>query len=136
MPGSPARSQRPQSPPSGSWGRDQKNRRDRERPQTRPRESYASALADQDEPSLRLHNAYGLRGGPRPESSCDVHNDPCLVRAFIGDYFGLAISDHNIYTLSVSTHYPSTVDADESGKVYYQQQILGTIPRADFGSGF
>jgi hypothetical protein len=68
--------------------------------------------------------------------ACASHNDPCLVRAFIGDYFGLAISDNNIYTLSVSTHYPSTVDADEGGKVYYQQQILGTIPRADFGGGY
>jgi hypothetical protein len=67
---------------------------------------------------------------------CASHHDPCLVRAFIGDYFGLAISSGNIYTLSVSTHYPSTVTADEGGKVYYQQQVLATIPRSDLGAGF
>jgi hypothetical protein len=67
---------------------------------------------------------------------CASHHDPCLVRAFIGDYFGLAISSGNIYTLSVSTHYPSTVTADEGGKVYYQQQVLATIPRSALGTGF
>jgi hypothetical protein len=70
------------------------------------------------------------------QMACAAHQDPCTQRAFIGDYFGLAISSANIYTLSVSTHYPSTVSADEGGPVYYQQQILGTIPRADFGAGF
>jgi hypothetical protein len=68
--------------------------------------------------------------------ACASHHDPCLVRAFIGDYFGLAISNGNIYTFSVSTHYPSAVRADEGGQVYYQQQVLGTIPRSDFGTGF
>jgi hypothetical protein len=68
--------------------------------------------------------------------ACAAHQDPCTERAFIGDYFGLAISNANIYTLSVSTHYPSSVNADEGGRVYYQQQVLGTIPRAEFGSGF
>src|SRR6266852_5506548 len=67
---------------------------------------------------------------------CASHRDPCLVRAFIGDYFGLAISNGNIYTLSVSTHYPSTVTADEGGYVYYQQQVLATIPRSAIGAGF
>jgi len=28
------------------------------------------------------------------------------------------------------------VKADEGGKVYYQQQILATVPRAGFGSGY
>ncbi|HEY3084211.1 MAG TPA: sialidase family protein [Candidatus Dormibacteraeota bacterium] len=70
------------------------------------------------------------------QMACASHRDPCLVRAFIGDYFGLAISATNIYTFSVSTHYPSGVNADEGGKVYYQQQILGKVPRAGFGSGF
>jgi hypothetical protein len=61
--------------------------------------------------------------------------DPSV--SFIGDYFGLAISNGNIYTLGVSTHYPSTtVRADDGGKVYYQQQILATVPRSDFGSGY
>ena len=67
---------------------------------------------------------------------CASHSDPCLVRAFIGDYFGLAISDGNIYTLSVSTHYPSNVKADEGGKVYYQQQVLATISRSAIASGY
>ncbi|HEV8597020.1 MAG TPA: sialidase family protein [Candidatus Dormibacteraeota bacterium] len=70
------------------------------------------------------------------QMACASHHDPCLVRAFIGDYFGLAISNGNIYTLSVSTHYPSTVTADEGGKVYYQQQVLATIPRSALGTGF
>jgi hypothetical protein len=53
--------------------------------------------------------------------------------AFIGDYFGLAISDGNIYTLSVSTHYPSNVTADDGSTLYYQQQVLGTISRQAAG---
>ena len=68
--------------------------------------------------------------------ACGSHSDPCLVRAFIGDYFRLAISGGNIYTLSVSTHYPSTVTADEGGKVFYQQQVLATIPRSTIALGF
>lgn len=59
----------------------------------------------------------------------------CAV-GFIGDYFGLAVSGHNIYALFVSTHYPSGVTADSGGPVYYQQQVLATVPRSDFGSGF
>jgi hypothetical protein len=52
---------------------------------------------------------------------------------FIGDYFGLAISDGNVYTLSVSTHYPSSITADDGSRVLYQQQVLGTISRASLG---
>jgi hypothetical protein len=59
----------------------------------------------------------------------------CAV-GFIGDYFGLAVSGHNIYALFVSTHYPSDVTADSGGPVYYQQQVLAAVPRSDFGSGF
>jgi hypothetical protein len=59
----------------------------------------------------------------------------CAV-GFIGDYFGLAVSGHNIYALFVSTHYPSDVTADSGGKVYYQQQVLATVPRSELGSGF
>jgi hypothetical protein len=55
---------------------------------------------------------------------------------FIGDYFGLAVSGGNIYALFVSTHYPSDVIADGGGPVYYQQQVLATVPRSDFGPGF
>jgi hypothetical protein len=69
---------------------------------------------------------------------CAGHRDPCPTgRGFIGDYFGLAISDGSIYTLAVSTHYPGPgVTADGGGPVYYQQQVLGTVPRSTFGAGF
>jgi hypothetical protein len=65
---------------------------------------------------------------------CAGARDPCPDGAgFIGDYFGLAISNSNIYALDVSTHYPSNVTADEGGPIYYQQQVLATVPRTDFG---
>ena len=70
----------------------------------------------------------GLSQLPCADSNCAV--------GFIGDYFGLTISQGNIYALSVSTHYPSDVIADGGGPVYYQQQVLATVPRSDFGSGF
>jgi hypothetical protein len=35
----------------------------------------------------------------------------------------------------VSTHYPSAVTADDGGPVYYQQQVLATVPRTQFGAG-
>ena len=63
--------------------------------------------------------------------------DPCPTGSgFIGDYFGLAISAHNIYALMVSTHYPSNVTADEGGPIYYQQQVLATVPRSGFGTDY
>jgi hypothetical protein len=69
-----------------------------------------------------------------PQLPCDDAN--CSI-GFIGDYFGLAISAHNNYGLFVSTHYPSPdVAADNGGKVYYQQQVLATVPRTDFGKAF
>jgi len=64
--------------------------------------------------------------------ACYAHRDPC-TGVFIGDYFGLAISGQNVYSLGVSTHYPSGVTADGGGPVYYQQQVLETIPRAALG---
>jgi hypothetical protein len=67
--------------------------------------------------------------------ACYAHRDPC-PGVFIGDYFGLAVSGANIYGLFISTHYPSSVNADEGGKVYYQQAILATVPRSGFGSGY
>jgi hypothetical protein len=67
------------------------------------------------------------------QMACAAHSDPCTTRAFIGDYFGLAISQTNIYTLAVSTRYPSDVIADDGGPVYYQQQVLETTPRAALG---
>src|SRR2546427_1855857 len=70
------------------------------------------------------------------QMACASHRDPCTVRAFIGDYFGLAISAGNIYALFVSTHYASNVTADEGGPVYYQQQILAKVSRAAYGTGY
>jgi len=70
----------------------------------------------------------GLSQLPCADANCAV--------GFIGDYFGLAVSRGNIYALFVSTHYPSDVTADGGGPVYYQQQVLATVPRADFGTGF
>jgi hypothetical protein len=69
---------------------------------------------------------------------CAGHRDPCPTgRGFIGDYFGLAISNANIYTLSVSTHYPGPgVTADGGGPVYYQQQVLGKVPRSSIEPGY
>jgi hypothetical protein len=70
----------------------------------------------------------GLSQLPCADANCNV--------GFIGDYFGLAVSGGNIYALFVSTHYPSDVIADGGGPVYYQQQVLATVPRQDFGAGF
>ena len=68
---------------------------------------------------------------------CAGARDPCPDgRGFIGDYFGLAISNNNIYGLFPSTHYPSNVTADEGGPIYYQQQILSKVPRSAIGAGF
>jgi hypothetical protein len=113
--------------------------------------------------SLQAYKDYGLASGATPvggnvrvsqfswdpdqpdqkvdgisQYPCAGHRDPCPTgRGFIGDYFGLAISAGNIYTLAVSTHYPSpVVTADGGGPVYYQEQVLGTVPRSTFGAGF
>jgi hypothetical protein len=85
---------------------------------------------DPDQPAQKV--------GGISQYPCAGHNDPCPTgRGFIGDYFGLAISDSNIYTLAVSTHYPGPgVTADGGGPVYYQQQVLGKVPRSTFGAGF
>lgn len=64
--------------------------------------------------------------------ACASHNDPC-TESFIGDYFGVAISATRVYTLNVSTHYPSSTTADEGGPVYYQQQVLGSVDRSQLG---
>ena len=68
--------------------------------------------------------------------ACAGHQDPCPTgTGFIGDYFGLAVSATKVYSLYVSTHYPSSVEADDGGPVYYQQQVLGTVSRSDLGLG-
>jgi hypothetical protein len=76
----------------------------------------------------------GQNVGGLPQLPCA--DADCNSASFIGDYFGLAVSHGNIYALNVSTHYPSSVHADGGGPVYYQQQILATVPRADFGAGY
>jgi hypothetical protein len=77
----------------------------------------------------------GQKVGGLSQYPCAGHRDPCPNgRGFIGDYFGLAISDGNVYTLAVSTHYPAPkVKADGGGPVYYQQQVLGTVSRVALG---
>ena len=79
----------------------------------------------------------GQHLGGLPQYPCAGATDPCQTGdGFIGDYFGLAVSAHNIYALSASTHYPSTVTADEKGPIYYQQQVLATVPRTAFGTDY
>jgi hypothetical protein len=85
---------------------------------------------DPDQPQQKV--------GGLTQYPCAAHTDPCPAGSgFIGDYFGLAISARNVYTFAVSTHYPSqTVRADDGGPVYYQDQVLGIVPRSTFGSGY
>jgi hypothetical protein len=79
----------------------------------------------------------GQHLGGLSQYPCAGARDPCPDGSgFIGDYFALAVSAHNIYTLAVSTHYPSTVIAQEGGPIYYQQQVLATVPRDEFGAGY
>jgi hypothetical protein len=78
----------------------------------------------------------GQHLGGLSQYPCAGARDPCPNGSgFIGDYFALAISAGNIYALMVSTHYPSTVTADEGGPIYYQQQVLATVSRGVFGLG-
>ncbi|HET6211594.1 MAG TPA: sialidase family protein [Micromonosporaceae bacterium] len=65
--------------------------------------------------------------------ACAAHQNPCMERSFIGDYFGLAVSGTAVYGLFVSTHYPSRVLGDSGTPVYYQQQVLATAPRSALG---
>ena len=85
---------------------------------------------DPDQPGQTLD---GLSQYP-----CAAHRDPCPTGAgFLGDYFGLAISNGNVYALSVSTHYPGAgVTADGGGPIYYQQQVLARVPRSALGAGY
>jgi hypothetical protein len=86
--------------------------------------------------SLWDPNNPGQKVGGLSQYPCAGHSDPCPAgTGFIGDYFGLAVSDTKVYTLSVSTHYPSGVTADGGGPVYYQQQVLGAASRAALGIG-
>jgi hypothetical protein len=79
----------------------------------------------------------GQHLGGLSQYPCAGARDPCPTGSgFIGDYFGLAISAQSIYALMVSTHYPSDVTADEGGPIYYQQQVLATVPRATIGASY
>jgi hypothetical protein len=79
----------------------------------------------------------GQHLGGLSQYPCAGARDPCPNgRGFIGDYFGLAISNANIYALPISTHYPSNVTAEEGGPIYYQQQVLATVPRSAIGAGY
>ncbi len=76
----------------------------------------------------------GQTVGGLSQYPCAGARDPCPIgHGFIGDYFGLAVSATNVYALFVSTHYPSSVTADGGGPVYYQQQVLATVPRFAIG---
>jgi hypothetical protein len=76
----------------------------------------------------------GQHLGGLSQYPCAGALDPCPTGAgFIGDYFGLAISNSNVYGFFVSTHYSSNVTADEGGPIYYQQQILSTVSRSVLG---
>jgi hypothetical protein len=79
----------------------------------------------------------GQHLGGLSQYPCAGARDPCPSgRGFIGDYFGLAVSAKNVYALFVSTHYASNVTADEGGPIYYQQQVLASVPRSALGAGY
>jgi hypothetical protein len=79
----------------------------------------------------------GQHLGGLSQYPCAGARDPCPNGSgFIGDYFGLVVSAHSVYALMVSTHYPSDVTADEGGPIYYQQQVLASVPRSGFGAGY
>jgi len=85
--------------------------------------NVSSFIWDPDQPGQKVD---GISQYP-----CAGHNDPCPAgRGFIGDYFGLAVSAGNIYALSVTTHDPQNTGGTA---VYYQQQVLATVPRSAFG---
>jgi hypothetical protein len=67
------------------------------------------------------------------QMACASHQNPCLIRSFIGDYFGLAVSATAVYGLFVSTHYPSRVIGEQGTPVQYQQQVLATASRGALG---
>ncbi|MDX6512626.1 MAG: repeat-like domain, partial [Gaiellaceae bacterium] len=92
-----------------------------------PAGSNARMTLNAFDPSQPVQHVDGLG-----QQACSAHRDPC-TEVFLGDYFGLAVSAGNFYGLFVSTHYPSNVKADEGGRVYYQQQVLATVPRAQLG---
>jgi hypothetical protein len=71
--------------------------------------------------------------GGLDQMACASHENPCVHRAFIGNYLGLAISGTTVYGLFVSTHYPSNVIGDQGTRIYYQQQILAKASRTDLG---
>jgi hypothetical protein len=94
-----------------------------------PNERISQFTWDPEQPGQHL--------GGLSQYPCAGARDPCPDGGgFIGDYFGLAVSASNIYALMVSTHYSSNVTADEGGPIYYQQQVLATVPRSGIGPGY
>jgi hypothetical protein len=85
---------------------------------------------DPDQPQQKV--------GGLTQYPCAAHTDPCPPGSgFIGDYFGLAISGRSLYTFGVSTHYPSrSVTTSGGGPVYYQDQVLGIVPRSAIAAGY
>ena len=82
-------------------------------------------------------NSRGIPSSRRPVATplCRIHGSRRSWQRVPRQLLRLAISKGNIYALTVSTHYPSTVTVDEGGPIYYQQQVLATVPRIGFGVG-
>lgn len=91
---------------------------------TSPNARVSSRLWDPNQPAQHRDGI-----GQLP---CEDPEDPC-GETFVGDYFGLAVTRHRVQVLSSSTAYPSPVRADEGGPIYYQQQVLASLPRGPLG---
>ena len=52
---------------------------------------------------------------------------------FLGDYFSMQVSRHQVHVLSTSTHPRSRVRDDEGRRLHYQQQVLTTVGRDVLG---
>ena len=101
----------------------------------RRRRRSAATSASRSSPGIPISPSRRSAGSPSTPAPA-TPTRARTGRGFIGDYFGLAISAGNVYTFGVSTHYPSrTVVADDGGPVYYQNQVLGIVPRSTFGLG-
>ncbi len=93
---------------------------------TGPNTRFSTYTWDPEQPQQTI--------GGLGQIACASHRDPCST-TFIGDYFGLAMTGSTVYGLFVSTHYPSRVAGDGGGPIYYQQQVLASVPRVALGIG-
>ena len=108
---------------------------------TRTRDGGRRGAGRRQRPRLAVHV------GSRPAAAEGGRDHPVPVRrphttrarsgrGFIGDYFGLAISEGNIYTLVVSTHYPSqTVDRGRRRPGLLPAAGAGKVPRTTSAPG-